>query len=71
MMPGYNQCVLVRHGEYFTFYCKLRNVTVKAGDKVKTGDRLGAVDTIGGENQFHFQLWSGRQPQNPELWLRR
>ena len=71
VMPGYNQCVLVRHGDYFTFYCKMRNIAVKAGDKVKTGDRLGAVDTIGGENQFHFQLWSGRQPQNPEAWLRK
>lgn len=71
VMPGYNQCVLVRHGEYFTFYCKMRGVSVKAGDKVKTGDVIGAVDTIGGENQLHFQLWSGRQPQNPELWLRR
>jgi septal ring factor EnvC (AmiA/AmiB activator) len=71
MMPGYNKCVLVRHGEYFTFYCKMRDVTVKAGDKVKTGDRLGSVDTIGGENQFHFQLWSGRQPQDPETWLKK
>lgn len=71
VMPGYNQCVLVRHGEYFTFYCKLRGVTVKAGDKVKTGDVLGTVDSIGGEDQMHFQLWSGRQPQNPENWLRR
>ena len=71
MMPGYNQCILVRHGEYFTFYCKMRDVKVKAGDKVKTGDRLGSVDTIGGENQFHFQLWSGRQPQDPETWLKK
>ena len=22
VMPGYDQCVLVQHGEYFTFYCK-------------------------------------------------
>ena len=70
MAPGYNQCVLVRHGDYFTFYCKLRNVRVKAGDAVTTGSVLGTVDTIGGENQLHFQLWSGREPQNPESWLK-
>jgi septal ring factor EnvC (AmiA/AmiB activator) len=31
MMPGYNQCVLVQHGNYFTFYCKLKKVSIKNG----------------------------------------
>ena len=70
VIPGYNQCVLVQHGAYFTFYCKLKSVTVKAGEKVKTGQVLGTVDTISGEDQFHFQLWKERNPQNPENWLR-
>ena len=70
MIPGYNQCVLVQHGSYFTFYCKLKSVSVKAGEKVKTGQVLGTVDTISGEDQFHFQLWKERTPQNPEGWLR-
>ena len=70
MIPGYNQCVMVQHGSYFTFYCKLKSVSVKLGDKVKTGQVLGTVDTIAGEDQFHFQLWKERTPQNPETWLR-
>ena len=70
MIPGYNQCVLVQHGSYFTFYCKLKSVSVKAGDQVKTGQVLGTVDTLSGEDQFHFQLWQERTPQNPENWLR-
>ena len=70
VIPGYNQCVLVQHGSYFTFYCKLKSVTVKAGQQVKTGQVLGTVDTISGEDQFHFQLWKERSPQNPENWLR-
>ena len=70
VIPGYNQCVLVQHGSYFTFYCKLKSVTVKAGEKVKTGQILGTVDTLSGEDQFHFQLWQERTPQNPENWLR-
>ena len=70
VIPGYNQCVLVQHGSYFTFYCKLKSVTVKAGEKVKTGQVLGTVDTFSGEDQFHFQLWQERNPQNPENWLR-
>ena len=70
VIPGYNQCVLVQHGSYFTFYCKLKSVTVKAGEQVKTGQVLGTVDTLSGEDQFHFQLWQERTPQNPENWLR-
>ena len=70
VIPGYNQCVLVQHGSYFTFYCKLKSVAVKAGDKVKTGTVLGTVDTISGEDQLHFQLWKERTPQNPETWLK-
>lgn len=70
VMPGYGQCVLVQHGEYYTFYCKLTEVAVKSGSKLKAGQTLGRVDTIGGENQLHFELWKGRTPQNPENWLK-
>ena len=70
VMPGYNQCVLVQHGNYFTFYCKLKSVNVKAGAKVKTGDVIGTVDTINGDTQLHFEVWKGTKPQNPESWLR-
>lgn len=70
VMPGYNQCVLVQHGNYFTFYCKLRNVKVKSGQKVTTGQQLGVVDTINKETQLHFQVWKETTPQNPESWLK-
>lgn len=70
VLPGYNQCVLVNHGEYFTLYSKLKSVTVKAGQKISTGQVVGTVDTIGGEDLFHFELWKGSTPQNPENWLK-
>ena len=70
VMPGYNQCVLIRHGNYLTFYCKLKVVNVKAGDKVDTGDIIGKTDTINGETQLHFEVWQNTRPQNPETWLR-
>lgn len=70
VMPGYNRCVLVQHGSYFTFYCKLDEVSVKAGDKVKTGQSIGKVDTIDGQTRLHFQVWKEKTPQNPESWLR-
>lgn len=70
VMPGYNQCVLISHGNYFTFYCKLKTVNVKAGDKVETSESIGKVDTINGDTQLHFEVWQNTKPQNPESWLR-
>jgi len=70
VMPGYNQCVLVSHGNYFTFYCKMKTVNVKAGDKIDTGEVIGTVDTINGETQLHFEVWLNTKPQNPQSWLR-
>ena len=71
VMPGYGRCVLVQHGGYFTFYCKLGKVEVKSGDKVKTGQLIGHVDTIDGQTELHFEVWKEKEPENPELWLRK
>ena len=71
VMPGYGRCVLVQHGTYFTFYCKLGEVQVKSGDDVKTGQVLGRIDTIDGQTQLHFEVWKEKEPENPELWLRK
>ncbi len=71
VLPGYHQCILVQHGNYFTLYAKMKQVNVKAGEKVKTEQVLGTVDTIAGETVFHFEIWDDRTiPQDPELWLR-
>ena len=70
VLPGFNQCVLVSHGAYYTLYAKLKSIAVKVGDNIKTGQVVGTVDTIGGEDLFHFELWKGNTPQNPEGWLR-
>ena len=71
VMPGYNQCVLVQHGEYFTLYCKLGKVSVKSGQKVKTGDKLGTLESDGNASALHFQLWKGTDKQDPEKWLKK
>lgn len=69
-IPGYNQCILVQHGKYFTFYCKLSTVVVKVGDKVSTGTLIGALDPMGSTATLHFELWNGTTKQDPELWLK-
>jgi septal ring factor EnvC (AmiA/AmiB activator) len=72
MMPGYSHCVLVQHGEYFTFYCKLAKTGVKAGQKIAAGATLGTLEpTDDNTSQLHFQIWKGNEKQNPEVWLRR
>ena len=71
VMPGYNQCILIQHGNYFTLYCKLKSLNVAEGDKVKTSDAIGSVDAIGGQVQLHFEVWKGSTPQNPEIWLKK
>ncbi|MBO4656840.1 MAG: peptidoglycan DD-metalloendopeptidase family protein [Bacteroidales bacterium] len=70
VMPGYSQCVLVQHGTYYTFYCRLGKVSVKAGQKVNAGDSLGTLDVTDGSSVLHFQIWKGTDKQNPESWLR-
>lgn len=70
VIPGYNLCVMLRHGNYFTFYCKMKSTRIKVGAKVRTGQTLGVVDTSAGATRLHFELWKGQQHQDPELWLR-
>ncbi|MDU1890139.1 MAG: peptidoglycan DD-metalloendopeptidase family protein [Dysgonomonas sp.] len=72
-IPGYNTCIIIRHGNYFTFYGNIQNIYVKNGDKVKTGQSLGRVftDPETRVSQIHFQLWQGTNKTNPEPWLRR
>ena len=70
VMPGYSQCILVQHGTYFTFYCKIGSVSVKSGQKVTRGQKLGTLEPEGGgSSSLHFQIWNGTNKQNPEKWL--
>ena len=70
-LTGSNTVVIIRHGEYFTVYSNLENVTVKRGDKVKTKQNLGTVHTnkTEGKTELHFELLKEQNRQNPEGWL--
>lgn len=71
--PGYGTCIIIRHGNYYTFYGNIQSVVVKKGENVTTGQPLGTVYTDPDTNvsQMHFQLWQSRTKLNPEPWLRR
>ena len=70
-LMGSNTVVIIRHGEYFTVYSNLENVTVKRGDKVKTKQNIGIVHTSKTENktELHFELLKEQNRQNPANWL--
>ena len=70
-IPGYSNCVLIEHGQFFTFYCKLGKVNVKNGQKVSQGTLIGVVDNNQESPEIHFELWKGTQKQNPESWLKK
>lgn len=71
--PGYNNCVILRHGDYYTFYANIINVYVKQGQKVKTGEALGKIytDSDTGIASMHFQLWQKTTKLNPAPWLKK
>lgn len=71
-IPGINMVVAVQHGDYFTVYSKLANVSVSVGSRVKTGQRIGSVASDeDGTAEINFQVWKNTVRQNPESWLRR
>ena len=71
VIPGYSNCILIEHGKFFTFYCKMGKVSVKSGQKVSQGTLLGTIDSNQESPEIHFELWMGTQKQNPENWLKK
>lgn len=69
-IPGGNQTVLVKHGNYFTVYHNLSNVFVQKGDNIKRGQKLGRIYTdTSGQTILNFQVWKGTSKQNPSIWV--
>jgi murein hydrolase activator len=71
-VPGMHKIVMIQHGEYFTVYAKLREVTVSTGDEITVKQSIGSVYTSkDGESELQFQIWKNETKLNPELWLRK
>lgn len=69
--PNGTQGVIIRHGDYMTVYANLASLSVKKGQSVLTRATIGTVASDGaGHGEFSFQLWKGRESQNPRSWLR-
>lgn len=64
----YGNLVIVDHGKgWFSAYAKLSKVTVKKGEKVGAGERVGLVGHTGStpETELHFEIRRKTIPQNP------
>jgi septal ring factor EnvC (AmiA/AmiB activator) len=73
-VPGFGNTVLVDHGSgVFSVYSKLESVNPLPDHTLKTGTLIGQAGSFDepGEGSLHFELWLGRESQNPELWLQR
>jgi murein DD-endopeptidase MepM/ murein hydrolase activator NlpD len=69
---GYGNCVLVDHGNGLkTRYGHLSKISVRVGQRVKTGERIGAVGSTGNSTgpHLHFEVIKWGRTQNPLNYL--
>lgn len=65
--------VVIKHGEYFSFYSNLRSVSVRNGQKVSRGQQIGTADRDEdlGYSVVNFGLQQGQRDFDPSSWLAR
>ncbi|MGL1887305.1 MAG: peptidoglycan DD-metalloendopeptidase family protein [Reichenbachiella sp.] len=69
-VPGMNSVVIVKHGDYYTLYAKLKTVNVKKGQKLLAKQNIGTVFTDGDDiSELQFQVWKNNVKLDPEKWL--
>ncbi len=69
-VPGMNNVVIIKHGEYYTLYAKLKRVNVSKGQKVAVSESIGEVFTDGdGISEVQFQVWRNQKKMDPSKWL--
>ncbi|MBR3465260.1 MAG: peptidoglycan DD-metalloendopeptidase family protein [Clostridiales bacterium] len=69
---GYgNYCIIDHGGGYTTLYGHMRNVYVKTGQKVKSGQKIGEMGSTGTSTgaHLHFEVRKSGSPVNPERYL--
>lgn len=70
-IPTLGSTVIINHGEYFTVYSGLREVSVKMGQKVITNQELGHVlVNKDGISELRFQIRKNTVPLDPQAWLK-
>ena len=73
-IPGSNNAVIIKHGEYRTVYANLTSIYVNVGQKVSSKQAIGKIFTDeenDNKTELYFQLWKGKVLLNPESWIAR
>ena len=69
-IPGDNNVVIVRHGNYLTVYSNLVEIFIKKGDTVNVKQKIGKLAVSSGNNStLNFQVWRDKDNLDPQLWL--
>lgn len=69
---GYGNCILIDHGNGLkTRYGHLSKISVRVGQRVKTGERIGSVGSTGNSTgpHLHFEVIKWGRTQNPLNYL--
>jgi septal ring factor EnvC (AmiA/AmiB activator) len=70
-LPGYGSLVIVDHNNGFrTVYANLATVNVRQGGAVDAGTVVGTSGENIDGTLVHFEVWFGRERQNPLTYLR-
>ncbi len=68
---GIGNTIIVRHGEYFTVYSGLKDISVKKGEKITTNQEIGKVLSNGqGISELRFQIRKNIDALDPQEWLK-
>jgi septal ring factor EnvC (AmiA/AmiB activator) len=70
-LPTTQNCVIVKHGEFFTVYSNIETVTVKTNQTITIKQSLGTLHTDKNEDmtKVHLEIWKGKDKMDPETWL--
>jgi septal ring factor EnvC (AmiA/AmiB activator) len=69
-VPGMGGTIIIKHGEFYTMYSRLKTIAVKSGQEVQSSTVIGYVYADeDGYSELHFQTWKGLQVMNPSIWL--
>jgi len=71
-IPGYQNMLIIQHGEYYTVYSNLEEVYVSKDEQVGTLQEIGkvSVDRKSNISEVHFEVWRDKVRLNPEDWVR-
>jgi septal ring factor EnvC (AmiA/AmiB activator) len=70
-LPTTHNCVIVKHGDYFTVYSNLETVSVATNQDISTKQTLGKLYSDKAEDltKVHVEIWKGKEKMDPKLWL--